>query len=222
MNFNDKFLNVCFKIGKVGMSILLVILVLVGIGFIFNASYKTVKMNNIPLEYKFQSEDTTEAANNNSLSSEDLKIEKEKVEKLYKNEIAQIVKENKASEKAVNNIISDLVNVQKADRKDYVNNLSQYYKDLEKYFIDKINSEYPDMSEKEIEEFFKNNQVREIEIPRRYFVRYNRQIAIRDEAKQALQTARINDLIALLVCISIFLVSLMIPILIRIEENTRR
>lgn len=219
MNFNDKFLNVCFKVGKVFLSIMLVLILLSGIGLLFNIVNKTTKMNNIPLEYKFsfeQDEDNVETP------QVDTKAEKEKISKQYKEQIVTVLKEQKVSEKVADTIINDMVSVEERDRADYVAHLGEYYVDLTKFFTDNIKKEYPSVTAQEIAETFKYGQLNEVEIPSRYLIRYNRQIELRNAQYTKLQAERTFYLWALLGCLCMFVIFLIVPILIRIEENTRK
>lgn len=219
MNFNDKFLNVCFKIGKVFLSIALVLVVLAGFGILYKIANDSVKMNNIPLEYKFSDEPIDDEAESPKI---DTKAEKEKISKQYKEKIVTVLKEQKVSEKVADTIINDMVSVEERDRADYVAHLGEYYVDLTKFFTDNIKKEFPNITEYQIAETFKYGQLNEVEIPSRYLVRYNRQIELRKAEHDRLQAERLVYLWALLAVICMFVMFLIVPILIRIEENTRK
>ncbi len=219
MNFNDKFLSVCFKIGKVFLSIAIVLIVLTGVYFLFNVGAKTVKMNNISLDYKFSFEQVDEGSDAPVV---DTKAEKEKISKEYKEQIVKILKEQKVSEKVADTIIDNMVSVDEKDRADYVAHLGEYYIDLTKYFTDNIKKEYPDVTAQEIADTFKYGQLNEVEIPNRYLIRYGRQVELRKAEHEKLQAERTFYLWALLGCLCMFVMFLIVPILIRIEENTRK
>lgn len=54
-NFNDKFLNICFKLGKVIFSILLLLALIVTVILWGNTAIQFVGKQNVQITYKYQS-----------------------------------------------------------------------------------------------------------------------------------------------------------------------
>lgn len=215
----NKFLNACFQIGKWFMSIVLILLLLTGVGLICNIIYKSNNMNAYVMDYKFptQENETVVEKQNSDKSIID------EISKQYKEQIIAQLKESNVSEKTADIIIKRMVIVEERDRKDFVNNLSQYYKDATKYLINDLKSEY-NLSEAEAKQVL-NEEKQEINnkiIPDKYFQRYSEQVEARNAEQQKIEAQRTTSLIALLVCLCMFVMFLTIPILIRIEENTRK
>ena len=215
----NKFLNACFQIGKWFMSIVLILLLLTGVGLICNIIYKSNNMNAYVMDYKFPTQENEAAVENQNSDKSVI----DEISKQYKEQIIAQLKESNVSEKTANIIIKRMVVVEERDRKDFVNNLSQYYKDATKYLINDLKSEY-NLSEAEAKQVL-NEEKQEINnkiIPDKYFQRYSEQVEARNAEQQKIEAQRTTSLIALLVCLCMFVMFLTIPILIRIEENTRK
>lgn len=215
----NKFLNACFQIGKWFMSIVLILLLLTGVGLICNIIYKSNNMNAYVMDYKFPTQENEAAVENQNSDKSVI----DEISKQYKEQIIAQLKESNVSEKTADIIIKRMVVVEERDRKDFVNNLSQYYNDATKYLINDLKSEY-NLSEAEAKQVL-NEEKQEINnkiIPDKYFQRYSEQVEARNAEHQKIEAQRTTSLIALLVCLCMFVMFLTIPILIRIEENTRK
>lgn len=215
----NKFLNACFQIGKWFMSIVLILLLLTGVGLICNIIYKSNNMNAYVMDYKFPTQENEIAVEKQNSDKSVI----DEISKQYKEQIIAQLKESNVSEKTADIIIKRMVVVEERDRKDFVNNLSQYYKDATKYLINDLKSEY-NLSEAEAKQVL-NEEKQEINnkiIPDKYFQRYSEQVEARNAEQQKIEAQRTTSLVALLVCLCMFVMFLTIPILIRIEENTRK
>lgn len=215
----NKFFNVCFQAGKWFMAVVLIVLLLTGVGLICNIIYKSNNMNAYVMDYKFPTQENEIAVEKQNSDKSVI----DEISKQYKDQITAQLKECNVSEKTADIIIKRMVVVEERDRQDFVSNLSQYYKDATKYLISEFKSEYS-LSEAEAKQVL-NEEKQEINnkiIPDKYFQRYSEQIEARNAEHQKFETQRTTSLIALLVCLCMFVMFLTIPILIRIEENTRR
>ena len=201
------------------MSIVLILLLLTGVGLICNIIYKSNNMNTYVMDYKFPTQENGAAVEKQNSDKSVI----DEISKQYKEQIIAQLKESNVSEKTADIIIKRMVVVEERDRKDFVNNLSQYYKDATKYLINDLKSEY-NLSEAEAKQVL-NEEKQEINnkiIPDKYFQRYSEQVEARNAEQQKIEAQRTTSLVALLVCLCMFVMFLTIPILIRIEENTRK
>ena len=201
------------------MSIVLILLLLTGVGLICNIIYKSNNMNAYVMDYKFPTQENEIAVEKQNSDKSVI----DEISKQYKEQIIAQLKESNVSEKTADIIIKRMVVVEERDRKDFVNNLSQYYKDATKYLINDLKSEY-NLSEAEAKQVL-NEEKQEINnkiIPDKYFQRYSEQVEARNAEQQKIEAQRTTSLVALLVCLCMFVMFLTIPILIRIEENTRK
>lgn len=225
MSFNDKFLNVCFKVGKVLLMIMLVIIILVTIVFIGLSVKTTVEMSkikNTPYQYLQDTEKLEKiiATEGNSDTWDESNIaEKENLEKQYKEKIKQALQNNGMGNYSVDKVLGYLMQVAPEDRDDYVKNMEEHHRIYIKFYADMVAKRLPYYSETEIKKVIVNND----DIPQRYYEqRYKKQVEEKAEKYQKANTERNFQLLTVLSCIYTFILMLIIPLLIRIEENTRK
>ena len=227
---NDKFLNVCFSIGKGLFSFLLVITLLVSLGLLVNTGIKCVKISSAKVEYKYDVNnafhnlysgilDTTETTSNdisqNNNDDDTLSPQKKKaVEILY-----NFYKEQKLSEKLIYDFKFP---VDENEIVPYTNNFVAYYNDFIKQLAVGL-AKKQGISETNVKTIIDNNKTEVYQDAlNSYAEEYQNESAQVDSEKQNFVNERNMSLIAFAVSLLIFVLFLILPILIRIEENTRK
>lgn len=216
----DKFLNLCFKFGKWFMAFVLVILLIVGIYLGVNAIQSDLKADDYKMDYQ---------ASENGLASlgQQKQSQKQsagkKAETSYNEEIVKAFGDNKPTDKFTN-IVSKYIdnNVEERDVKDFISNLPAYYDSVKQSMFDAIKKEYK-ATDAQLAEIYKQGRTDfDNGILEKYAERYQANVKLRAAHKAEAITARNASLMALLVVLSMFIVTLIVPVLIKIEENTRR
>ena len=216
----DKFLNLCFKFGKWFMAFVLVILLIVGIYLGVNAIQSDLKADDYKMDYQ---------ASENGLASlgQQKQSQKQsagkKAETSYNEEIVKAFGDNKPTDKFTN-IVSKYIdnNVEERDVKDFISNLPAYYDTVKQSMFDAIKKEYK-ATDAQLAEMYKQGRTDfDNGILEKYAERYQANVKLRAAHKAEAITARNASLMALLVVLSMFIVTLIVPVLIKIEENTRR
>ena len=216
----DKFLNLCFKFGKWFMAFVLVILLIVGIYLGVNAIQSDLKADDYKMDYQ---------ASENGLASlgQQKQSQKQsagkKAETSYNEEIVKAFGDNKPTDKFTN-IVSKYIdnNVEERDIKDFISNLPTYYDSVKQSMFDAIKKEYK-ATDAQLAEMYKQGRTDfDNGILEKYAERYQANVKLRAAHKAEAITARNASLMALLVVLSMFIVTLIVPVLIKIEENTRR
>ena len=216
----DKFLNLCFKFGKWFMAFVLVILLIVGIYLGVNAIQSDLKADDYKMDYQ---------ASENGLASlgQQKQSQKQsagkKAETSYNEEIVKAFGDNKPTDKFTN-IVSKYIdnNVEERDVKDFISNLPAYYDSVKQSMFDAIKKEYK-ATDAQLAEMYKQGRTDfDNGILEKYAERYQANVKLRAAHKAEAITARNASLMALLVVLSMFIVTLIVPVLIKIEENTRR
>lgn len=209
----NKFYDLCFKFGKGFMGVVLVLIALAVFYFIYSATANSLKINSYKMDYKFPVKTSVET-----------KGTKQIPENNYKDEIIKAFGENKPTDRFINTTVNFINNeVKKDDINDFISNLPAYYDDAKNEIRELIKAEYK-MSDKKIDEDYKKgrNEWDDIILKEKYFVRYHEQIKAREEQKFSAETQRNLALISLLTCLCMFVMFLTVPLLIKIEENTRK
>ena len=141
----------------------------------------------------------------------------------YKEDIIKAFGENKPTDRFVNKTVKFIeTKVDERDVVDVITNLPAYYNDVKAFMFDTIKKENK-LSDTQVQQDYKNfrNDWDDI-ILEKYTIRYAEQSQARIDQKTQSETARTTALIALLVALCMFVMFLIVPILIRIEENTRK
>ena len=221
----EKFLNMYFKIGKVLLMIALSIIALTTLVFALlslASSIETIKIKNTPYQYVQSTEKLDKllaSANGTNTWNETNITEKDELEKLYKDKIEQALKNNGMSSYSVDRVLGYLLQVDPKDREDYVKNMEEHHRIFIKYTVDFIAKTNPNVSKNEIKKYVLANN----DIPQLYFEqRYKKQVLEKEQNYNTAATKRNMQLWILLCCLYSFVIALTIPILIRIEENTRK
>lgn len=216
----EKFLNVCFKIGKVLLSLLLVIILSSGLFFVYTTISSSLDMNNASntkIIYTFPKEVVKEATQNYT-ASKSMTPEQRYISSLYKEKVQQALKNNRVDLKFTEKVLENLVEVEEQDRDAYVENLSDYIKDYTYSNVEYVSKLYPYLSKSEI----KHLTLKEAYFIDFYQQQYQTQAKARNTKYESAKNMRNMQLWGLLGVMYMFIVALIIPILIRIEENTRK
>ena len=226
MNFNDKFLNVCFKMGKVLFSGLLILSLLTSVIFLCRSAYQAVKVNQTNITYKydvydafnnlysdiFNVEDLTE--NNNSNTESKVNKEVQKAKKLI---------EEFAKEQGFENIEYSLPSdSEQAFR--FVKGFIAYYDDFVKEFKTLLITKSPQkMTPENADKFIKANKYNIYkDAMSSYAEAYSNEIDAIATQKNVNIIDRNSSFTAFLISLGVFILFLFLPILLRIEENTRK
>lgn len=215
----DKFLNLCFKFGKWFMAFVLVILLISGIYLGIQAIKSDLRADTYKMDYKMSEEGIA------GLVKQKESIKKESTKKdSYNDEIVKaFADKNKPTDKFVNTVSNYIINtVEERDINDFISNLPSYYEDVKQSLFNAIkeNNKYRNIN---IEQIYKDERSDfDNEILNRYASRYEANVKLRTAQKTEALTARNASLMALLVVLSMFIVTLIVPVLIKIEENTRK
>lgn len=225
---NDKFLNVCFKLGKIIFSILLLIALIVSIVFWVKTGISYSEINKIKPNYTYNVKNIVHERYADELGLKHLEVkQEEKTEKADKdvetaiNEYNKYIDDNKlpASYKLDVKTIGDASNKQKAVM---INKMLEFHKDYRKELASLL-KETIKKPDDDIENFIKDNYKELYNDAATEFLNTldieNKSIEIQ---KQTAEEQKQANLFIALISFGIFILSLFLPILIRIEENTRK
>lgn len=223
-NFNDKFLNVCFKLGKVIFSALLLLALIVTVILWVNTGVKFVKEQSIQMTYKYESKPVFEEfAGIKKQTTQKETTQKETTEKSNKKAL-DILAEFAKAEAIPQNIIDEtfVLPVGENESISYVNGFIDFYKsffnDLRTYAKNEKK-----VTDTQIDNALKENKIGlYTDILSAYSQQYQLEVEKVTNQKTEIQTQMYANLTAALVSLAIFILFLFLPILIRIEENTRK
>jgi len=225
MTFNDKFLNVCFKIGKVTFSILLLLSLLVTLLLWINIGGLYLNSANHKATYKYDVK----------------KIIQSEMDNLQKPQ-----KENKTNPEQTNippdeqtqamNMYNKFIEDNNLPKKElslpnerellYVKGFINFYKDLEKELKKAVIEYYKGkFQESQIELYYAQPEYKDILLSNaiEYYIKsYNEEMNTINLKKQQIDQQKQQSFIVALSSLCIFILFLFLPILIRIEENTRK
>lgn len=226
MGLNDKFLNTCFKVGKILFSFLLLISLIITLIFWINTAISYTKSNNINVEFKYDAnkviydmyaQDFGLKQNTPIASSSKEGISKEK-DKAFEI-LEKFIEENKLPKHLKNNM--QMPNDDELKVK-FVKNFTSFYKDFVKSFENVLKNELK-KSDEEIKVIMNNNKENIYnDSLNAYLQEFEKEMQTITVEKQATEVKKRADLIAALISLAMFILFLFLPILIRIEENTRK
>ena len=225
----DKFLQLCFKIGKWVLSFVLIILFIAGLilGGLF--LYKTAKIGSHPIDYKLNRDAVLNEMEGNTGTKNSPASKKGKQETLskkeqYKAELKKALKDVAVSDKGINRI-ADFIeeSVSEEDIKPFIQNYPKYHQDLMGLISEQIKKNNPQVTDDMIKTHMEKNAVGlEEGVLQEYGSQYLKELRIRQSEDVSLRAQRIVLLYAFLITLAVFILFLIIPILIKIEENTRK
>ncbi len=210
----NKFLNVWFLLGKWMLSIGLILVVLCALYTGFNAAYMTITYKEIPISY-------THPGNTTNLSQKTIQTTNSNNNELKKR-IETIVKAAGMPTNCTQAILDKMYKIAPEDKNDFIDHMSDFYKSTIEIAIKNIKAEYPQISTAEIKKEFSYYNVYKAEIVPVYFDYYTQQKERQIEQENLNTIKRNINLYVLGGCIILFILMLIVPILIRIEENTRK
>lgn len=207
----NKLLNIWFALAKVLMGFG-VILVLAGALYCAHCAIKAQLDNKIDtISYEFPSSANAAKSNNSGATTT----------AQYKDKIVKIVKNIGMPDNCTVAILEKLSAVDEADRDDFVNNMEKFYKTAIANATNNLKAQYPNINDVQIKTAFVGYDVYRKEIIPFYFQYYAQQ---RDkiQSQKDLKTFERNTYIYVFgALILLFILMLIVPILVRIEENTR-
>ena len=231
MSFNDKFLNLCFKVGKILFSVLLVIAALTVLYFAVTSAVNTCKLNNLKPTYhydvinqltiKYASEGIFD--NNQIKKSVNNTPQKEKQNEKIKTEVSKFIKAENLPQQAENNILDTIIQIDENKQIAFLNGFIKYYKEFITTFKNKV-IEKNIMSENDAEKALLTSQVKLnlfTDAFDGYVNEYNQENLMLETKKEEATSERNGAFLSFIISLSIFILFLFLPILIRIEENTR-
>lgn len=202
--------------------ILIILASITFMGLMVKTTIEMAEIKNTPYQYLQSVEKLEKILASDGISDtwNEVNItEKETLEGLYKERIKQALKNNEMKNYSVDKVLGYVAQVAPEDREDYVNNMEEHHRIYIKFTTDMMAKENPYFSKNEIKKYVINNS----DIPRQYFEqRYKNQVQEKEQKYNAAMTKRNFQLIILLSCIYSFILVLIIPLLIKIEENTRK
>lgn len=209
-----KFWNICFKISQILLAIGMVIIILVGLYYGGCALFYTFKPVDKTISY------TGYYTFNNDSQKVVTEVTENDTEQFSK--IKGIVEELGFPKNCYNAIVSKMNEIEPQDREDFINNMKNFYGQTYLNYIDTTKASEPYFSEKEIVYYMKIYNIYESKIIPTYFDNYKKQkdnIAILEQ-----QNALIRNISAgaFGICVVLFILMMIIPLLIKIEENTRK
>lgn len=216
----EKFLNVCFKTGKVFLMLIICAILLSSILFLFTGLGYTLDMQaakDKELNYIFPAEHVEQALKNETKINNNNSINKT-IEETYKTQIEKTIKENGLPNNLKSRIITTISNVEELDRLAFANNMSEFYKAYIKSSVDYTVKLYPYVTKTEV----KNYITQDGSFINYYYEFYREQAQERNNEYTEAENARNLQALYLLGSIFLFIIALIVPILIRIEENTRK
>lgn len=227
MGFNDKFLNVCFKIGKVIFSFLLLIALIVTVVLWCKTgiSFSEVKNTKVTYNYDvkkivddFYSADLGIKADDVKKDSEPEKIpqDRQKAFDIYN----KFIDDNKLPASLKNDVYLPTDDKEKIS---YVKGLISFYDDYKKEFVNLIKIKRPNTTDEQINKILSDiNTDLFKDALSEYIKAYENESATVAAEQQQLSIKQQTSLVASLISLAIFILFLFLPILIRIEENTRK
>lgn len=224
MNFNDKFLNVCFAIGKTVFSVLLLLALIVTIILWVNLGLNYLHSTDQKLSYKYNADEIVfnTYADDLGLKKETkpATVEKQSKEKDKAFEIFEkFIDENKLPANLKDNVNMPNDDSQKVP---FMKNFPEFYNNFKSAFA-LIVKENTKLNEAQITKIMDENKVNIYKDAMQAYLK-----AFEDEARLAdikKQEAAVKEqalLMSAITSLALFVLFLFLPILIRIEENTRK
>lgn len=228
MNFNDKFLNVCFKAGKILFSFLLLIALIVTIVMWCKTGITFGEESSAKVKYSYDVKNIVQ-----NLYAEDLGVKTETISKQEHEEESvskdrqkafdiynKFIDDNKLPESYKNNVYMPNDDEQKIL---FVNGLIAFYDNYKKEFASLVKKSRPNLTEEQIQTVLNNVKINLFnDAVAAYISAYEDESNTVANEIQQIQLERQANLIASLISLAVFILFLFLPILIRIEENTRK
>lgn len=233
MNFNDKFLNVCFKMGKVLFSILLVISLGICLFMFFKTLGNTIKVKNIKMKYNYSAieavqEEIEKEYGAQAVAPQNIKKIEYKETPLER-KIKDFAKEQNLSQSLTNELLQKINLIDEQDRTAYFENFVKFYNVyIDEIFegfmkMEKFPEDVREEAKKDYKVYIKENSNNVIgEVYNCYLKYYNTEKYNINTERQMYISERNVSFISFLISLGVFILFLFLPILLRIEENTRK
>lgn len=224
MNFNDKFLNVCFAIGKTVFSVLLLLALIVTIILWVNLGLNYLHSTDQKLSYKYNADEIVYNIYANDFgikkATKPAQVEKQSKEKEKAFEIFEkFIDENKLPANLKNNVNMPNDDSQKVP---FMKNFPEFYQNFKLAFIT-IVKENTKFNETQIAKIMDENKVNIYkDAMQAYSNAFADEARLADIKKQEATVKKQALLISAIISLTLFVLFLFLPILIRIEENTRK
>lgn len=225
MNFNDKFLNLCFKAGKLLFSVLLVLAIITTLCLFGRTTYLALKTNSNTVTYNYEAKSLLNEMLIDAGLEEPAEVTTEKVDNKVNQmdkAIDEYCKKQNISTNLTSQVKNIVANLDEDQQKLFWNNFVKYYES----FIKEFKKYWTTIKDKKVEDVDKMlNNVRNdmfSEVFNEYLQEYNTEYQTVEAKKNADMADRNMSFIAFLISLGIFILFLFLPILIRIEENTRK
>ena len=217
----DKFLNLCFKTGKVIFSVLLVISMIVAVVMLGQTASDTIKLQDIKVTYKY---DVKQIVKNEAHPEQQQKInvDTKKNELKAEKEINDFAKKQNLSEAMTLELKRVVTLIDENEQITFFENFVKFFDDYINETIAIIVKEQ-NADETKMREYVKQH-INDIVSGsyNKFLALYDDEKEIKNAEKQKQENKRNMNFMAFLVALGIFILCLFLPILIRIEENTRK
>lgn len=223
MNFNDKFLNVCFKIGKVLFSILLIISLIITVVLFCKTGFTALKQNNVHMTYQYDTKPIFNEIIGISKPAQQNEISQDKSDK-DTDKALEILAQFANDKQLPDNLIPSTFKLPTDDKEaiPYVKGFISFYDSFINDFKTHAKNEKK-ADDKVIDKILKDkktglyNDILEL-----YIIEYQKEYDNINKQKSEIHSEININLTAALISLAIFILFLFLPILIRIEENTRK
>lgn len=224
MNFNDKFLNVCFKLGKIIFSFLLLLALVITVLLWVNTGIKAVNEKNIHMTYQYASKPVFDEFAGVSKPEKKKETSQDKTTNEEVDKALEILAKFAKDKDLPSDMVSDTF-IMPTDEKEvvsYVNGFIAFYDSFLNDFRTYAKNEKK-VDDKKIDAVLKSNRVALYkDILNGYVGEYQNEYEKVNNKKLEAHTQTTINLTAALISLAIFILFLFLPILIRIEENTRK
>ena len=223
----DKFLQLCFKIGKWVSSGLLALLFIIGLCLGCFVLDKSLSSGNYKINYKVDKKgieaelDANSGNKNDNKKTSNAKIEKDNLEE-YKEIIKKAVKGTALAEQLSVDKMASYVDkyVDEKDARAFIKHFPAYYNTIFDIVIKQVKKNNPNLPEDDLQNSAKG-KVLDMAW-RSYCQQYDDQVELREAQKEQNKANRLIGIYAFLITLAIFIIMLFFPILLKIEENTRK
>lgn len=204
------FWDICFKTCKWMVTGLIVLVILLGLFNGINALYLTIKPVNQTISYHYVPKFTME-----------WEQKEQKENDVTKRRITEIVKNLSMPPNCTEEILKRLSEIEPEDKENFVNNMEEYYRNAIDYNVKREKNYNPRVSRNDILNSWKYFGTYKYGIVPLYFDYYRKQKTEINIEQNLNKFKRNLNLYILGGCIILFILLLIIPILLKIEENTR-
>ena len=218
-NYLDKFLYGGFKFGKIfAVLVLFLILIVMIVSIVFLLKFNSDKIETPQFSAVRQAIEVEEASAESYSSSSDsyvpsVVIKKEAAEKKYKQQIEDIVNTLNLKPFAYDLILSNIINYDEKYQDQYVKGLKPFLQEGIDFVKTKYNAKMEDIS---VQKYYLPSLLSE------YNGMFNSEIERIADEKLAQTQNRLTAAYVLGISILLFIICLFLPLIIKIEENTRQ